>query len=57
MARAEVLHLIDRPNDANEAATHALALYEQKGNSPAAKAWGLVGERPSSEPLALTRFC
>ena len=32
MARAEVLRLMDRPDDADEAVVQALALYEQKGN-------------------------
>ena len=54
MARAEVLRLMERPDDANEAAAQALALYEQKGNLAAASG---RGERPLSEPLALTRFC
>ncbi len=32
MARADVLHAIERPSDANDAIAQALALYEQKGN-------------------------
>jgi hypothetical protein len=32
MARAEVLRLTDRPDDAYKATTQALALYKQKGN-------------------------
>ena len=36
MARAEVLRLMDRPDDADEAVVQALALYEQKGNVAAA---------------------
>ena len=32
MARAEVLRMMDRPDNADEAAAQALALYEQKGN-------------------------
>ena len=36
MARAEVLRLMERPSDANEAAAQAISLYEQKGNVTAA---------------------
>ncbi len=36
MARAEVLRLMDRPDDADEAVVQALALYEQKENVAAA---------------------
>ena len=53
MARAEVLRLIDRPDDANEAAAQALALYEQKGNvAAAARARGDSKARGPSRSLS-----
>ena len=53
MARAEVLRLMERPDDADEAAAQALALYSRRGTLLLPRALRVIARREA--PLGASR--